>query len=37
MIAPIILSDGRDYQVKRIRVNPGAKISLQKHQHHAEH
>ena len=27
----------KGYQVKRIRVNPGAKISLQKHQHRSEH
>ena len=25
------------FQVKRILVNPGAKLSLQKHQHRAEH
>jgi len=28
---------GKGYQVKRIHVNPGAKISLQKHQHRSEH
>ena len=28
---------GKGFQVKRIYVNPGAKISLQKHQHRAEH
>ena len=28
---------GKGFQVKRICVNPGAKISLQKHQHRAEH
>ncbi|WP_100369441.1 mannose-1-phosphate guanylyltransferase/mannose-6-phosphate isomerase [Yoonia maricola] len=28
---------GHRYQVKRITVNPGAKLSLQKHHHRAEH
>lgn len=28
---------GHNYQVKRITVNPGAKLSLQRHQHRAEH
>jgi mannose-1-phosphate guanylyltransferase/mannose-6-phosphate isomerase len=28
---------GERYQVKRISVNPGAKLSLQKHRHRAEH
>lgn len=28
---------GERYQVKRISVNPGAKLSLQKHHHRAEH
>ena len=28
---------GQNYQVKRICINPGAKISLQKHQHRSEH
>ena len=28
---------GKDFQVKRIQVNPGSKLSLQKHQHRAEH
>jgi len=28
---------GVNYQVKRITVNPGAKLSLQRHQHRAEH
>lgn len=28
---------GNDYQVKKLVVNPGAKLSLQKHQHRAEH
>jgi mannose-1-phosphate guanylyltransferase/mannose-1-phosphate guanylyltransferase/mannose-6-phosphate isomerase len=29
--------DGDRFQVKRITVNPGAKLSLQKHYHRAEH
>ena len=28
---------GEDYQVKRLTVNPGAKLSLQMHHHRAEH
>jgi mannose-1-phosphate guanylyltransferase len=28
---------GNGYQVKRIQVNPGSRLSLQKHQHRAEH
>ena len=28
---------GDNFQVKRIQVNPGSKLSLQKHQHRAEH
>jgi len=28
---------GANYQVKRITVNPGARLSLQRHQHRAEH
>jgi len=28
---------GKGFQVKRIQVNPGSKLSLQKHQHRAEH
>jgi mannose-1-phosphate guanylyltransferase len=28
---------GNDFQTKRILVNPGAKLSLQKHRHRAEH
>jgi len=28
---------GPNYQVKRISVNPGARLSLQRHQHRAEH
>lgn len=31
------LNAGHRYQVKRITVNPGAKLSLQKHYHRAEH
>jgi len=31
------IDSGPNYQVKRIMVNPGARLSLQKHQHRAEH
>ncbi|MEK1868104.1 MAG: cupin domain-containing protein, partial [Ensifer adhaerens] len=31
------LSDGERFSVKRLRVTPGKKISLQKHHHRAEH
>jgi mannose-1-phosphate guanylyltransferase len=31
------IDSGTRYQVKRITVNPGAKLSLQKHYHRAEH
>jgi mannose-1-phosphate guanylyltransferase / mannose-6-phosphate isomerase len=31
------IETGERYQVKRITVNPGAKLSLQKHHHRAEH
>jgi len=31
------VDNGHNYQVKRITVNPGAKLSLQRHQHRAEH
>jgi mannose-1-phosphate guanylyltransferase/mannose-1-phosphate guanylyltransferase/mannose-6-phosphate isomerase len=31
------IQDGERFQVKRITVNPGAKLSLQKHFHRAEH
>jgi len=31
------VADGDRFQVKRIRVKPGGKLSLQKHQHRAEH
>ena len=32
-----VVGEGSRYQVKRIRVNPGASISLQLHHHRAEH
>ena len=31
------VGQGERYQVKRIKINPGASISLQKHRHRAEH
>ena len=31
------IDKGKRYQVKRITVNPGAKLSLQMHQHRTEH
>lgn len=31
------IDSGQRYQVKRITVNPGAKLSVQKHHHRAEH
>jgi mannose-1-phosphate guanylyltransferase/mannose-6-phosphate isomerase len=31
------VDSGPNYQVKRITVNPGARLSLQRHQHRAEH
>ena len=31
------INEGDRYQVKRITVNPGAKLSVQKHHHRAEH
>jgi mannose-6-phosphate isomerase-like protein (cupin superfamily) len=31
------IHSGDRFQVKRITVNPGAKLSLQKHYHRAEH
>ena len=31
------IDNGKRFQVKRISVNPGASLSLQKHQHRAEH
>jgi mannose-1-phosphate guanylyltransferase len=31
------IDQGNGYQVKRITVNPGAKLSLQKHHHRSEH
>ena len=32
-----VLSDAADHKVKRIIVNPGQRLSLQRHQHRAEH
>ncbi len=32
-----VLDAGKRYQVKRITVNPGEALSLQKHRHRAEH
>jgi mannose-6-phosphate isomerase-like protein (cupin superfamily) len=32
-----VLDAGPGYAVKRIRVTPGGRLSLQKHQHRAEH
>jgi mannose-1-phosphate guanylyltransferase/mannose-6-phosphate isomerase len=32
-----ILEEGVDYKIKRIMVNPGAKLSLQMHYHRSEH
>ena len=32
-----VLSDAADHKVKRIVVNPGKRLSLQRHQHRAEH
>ncbi|MEH6578898.1 MAG: mannose-1-phosphate guanylyltransferase/mannose-6-phosphate isomerase [Amphritea sp.] len=32
-----LIDTGERYQVKRITVNPGAKLSLQRHHHRAEH
>jgi mannose-1-phosphate guanylyltransferase/mannose-6-phosphate isomerase len=32
-----VIDSGEGFQVKRITVNPGAKLSLQSHQHRAEH
>ena len=31
------VDSGQGFQVKRISVNPGSKLSLQKHQHRSEH
>ena len=31
------MGEGPGFQVKHLSLNPGAKISLQKHQHRAEH
>ena len=32
-----VIGEGSGFQVKRIVVKPGARLSLQKHQHRAEH
>ena len=32
-----VLAEGETFKVKRLMVKPGAKLSLQKHQHRAEH
>ena len=32
-----IINEGENFKVKRIEVNPGASLSLQKHKHRAEH
>lgn len=32
-----ILEDGKCYKIKRIKVNPGAKLSMQMHYHRSEH
>ncbi len=32
-----IINEGKNFKVKRIEVNPGASLSLQKHKHRAEH
>ena len=37
MVAAIGLDQGDRFQVKRIIVNPGARLSLQMHHHRAEH
>jgi mannose-1-phosphate guanylyltransferase len=31
------IESGEDFQVKKLQVNPGSKLSLQKHQHRSEH
>jgi mannose-6-phosphate isomerase-like protein (cupin superfamily) len=33
----VVLSDEADHKVKRIVVNPGARLSLQRHRHRSEH
>lgn len=33
----LVLADEADHKVKRITVKPGARLSLQRHQHRAEH
>jgi len=32
-----IIDSGKNFQVKQLQVNPGSKLSLQKHQHRSEH
>lgn len=32
-----VLEEGEQYKIKKIVVNPGARLSLQKHQHRSEH
>ncbi len=32
-----ILEEGPQYKIKRVVVNPGSKLSLQKHMHRSEH
>ena len=32
-----VLEEGEGFKIKRIEVNPGSKISLQRHQHRSEH
>jgi len=32
-----ILADEKDHKIKRITVNPGHRLSLQRHQHRSEH
>ena len=32
-----VLEEGEGFKVKRIEINPGSKISLQRHQHRSEH
>lgn len=32
-----VLEEGKDYKIKRIMVNPGARLSLQLHHHRSEH
>ena len=32
-----VLEENKNYKIKRIEVNPGQRLSLQKHHHRAEH